>query len=996
MITENTLRVKIETTGDGQLKASLDGTTQSVTQLDAAQQAQAATAAKATVAQQENAAATAAVGVSAKESAGAVAAAAVASGESIDQQSARIKAMVAASLEQQAANSALAESEASIVERAGLRTEATAAEAAATRASVAAQDAQMVGIKGFVAAEGESTIAVTRDTAAKVANTEAMVINGGVARELGVLTGEGLRGNFTRMEGSTITLANRMGLMSKVFSATGLSIIGTGAALATFGYGAFEAYNNEQQLNAAVAQTGNFAGVTMGRVDGMAESLGTATGKAGMARDILLALAADGKVGAASFDALGQAAFDMATLTGQSAEQAKASVVSLFNGTAAGALKANEQYHFLTDATYDQIKALEEEGKQQEAVQVAAAAFHDAIGPRITEMQNQVYGVAKAWDSVTTSVHGYWEEFKTGSALMLGTADISAQYYAQLGRVQDEIKHFGSPSFGQQEKLDTLKAQFDTATAAAEKTAAQTTLNDQAVQGSAAIDHLAASIDKVDQKKQKLAELSAAFEKLWGSASPDNTRLAGVQRLVGADGSVSFAGGEYDRLKNDINNKYKAPKGPRNPEPAAYTAFSSQVDALDVKTITADSAALTQYEQGIAKLADQMGVYMAKGGDATKAAVLFNRGQQDLYDTLSANRRRELEGEQAYQAALDKTNAALQLQVNNEVARIGQGDKEYQQSQQLAKAYEEEAAALQKLALQRQKGVNGESGGLSKSAYDADVAALRAATTQKIQIMRDGFARMDEAQASWVNGAIRAYENFAASAADVAGQTDHAYSNLFNSMADGVAQFATTGKADFSGMVDSFIADLIRMEARIVESQILESIIGSLAGSYGAAGTNTFSSVGTDASGGSMNYVSHVGGHADGGRITGPGTGTSDSILARVSDGENVITASATDYYGQAFMDALNAKQVPRYAGGGRVGGGSSPGGMGQPAPQIIVNNNSNSQVKASSEQQPDGRWITKMIIDTVASDHASGGKTAKALEGRYGLTRRGIPVGSG
>jgi hypothetical protein len=62
-------------------------------------------------------------------------------GESAEAASARIKAMVQASLEQQASNAVLGESERSLAERAGLRIEATEAQIAATQASIVAQDA---------------------------------------------------------------------------------------------------------------------------------------------------------------------------------------------------------------------------------------------------------------------------------------------------------------------------------------------------------------------------------------------------------------------------------------------------------------------------------------------------------------------------------------------------------------------------------------------------------------------------------------------------------------------------------------------------------------------------------------------------------------------------------------------------------------------------------------------------------------------------------------
>lgn len=58
---------------------------------------------------------------------------------------------------------------------------------------------------------------------------------------------------------------------------------------------------------------------------------------------------------------------------------------------------------------------------------------------------------------------------------------------------------------------------------------------------------------------------------------------------------------------------------------------------------------------------------------------------------------------------------------------------------------------------------------------------------------------------------------------------------------------------------------------------------------------------------------------AAGGLLRGPGTGTSDSLLARVSNGEFVQRAAAVDYYGVAFMERLNRLQLPRFAAGGIV-----------------------------------------------------------------------------
>ena len=60
-------------------------------------------------------------------------------------------------------------------------------------------------------------------------------------------------------------------------------------------------------------------------------------------------------------------------------------------------------------------------------------------------------------------------------------------------------------------------------------------------------------------------------------------------------------------------------------------------------------------------------------------------------------------------------------------------------------------------------------------------------------------------------------------------------------------------------------------------------------------------------------------GFAGGGKVTGPGNGTSDSILARLSNGEYVLRAAAVRQYGTAILDRMNGLQMPAFADGGLV-----------------------------------------------------------------------------
>lgn len=62
--------------------------------------------------------------------------------------------------------------------------------------------------------------------------------------------------------------------------------------------------------------------------------------------------------------------------------------------------------------------------------------------------------------------------------------------------------------------------------------------------------------------------------------------------------------------------------------------------------------------------------------------------------------------------------------------------------------------------------------------------------------------------------------------------------------------------------------------------------------------------------------------YASGGFVSGPGTNTSDSIPARLSNGEYVVQANAVRHYGTDFMNALNNIQVQRQSSSATGGGG--------------------------------------------------------------------------
>jgi tape measure domain-containing protein len=143
-------------------------------------------------------------------------------------------------------------------------------------------------------------------------------------------------------------------------------------------------------------------------------------------------------------------------------------------------------------------------------------------------------------------------------------------------------------------------------------------------------------------------------------------------------------------------------------------------------------------------------------------------------------------------------------------------------------------------------------------------------------------------------------------------------------MSDGLADAIVDGKD-----LTSVLADV----AKTLERDVLKGMLtggGSFGGLFGGGGKN-------GAPGGLFGLIASGLGSmlADGGPVRGPGTSTSDSIPAMLSDGEFVVNAEAARKHA-ALLHAINAGTIPRYAAGGVVG--RSPSFAAAGAAPITIN----------------------------------------------------------
>lgn len=118
----------------------------------------------------------------------------------------------------------------------------------------------------------------------------------------------------------------------------------------------------------------------------------------------------------------------------------------------------------------------------------------------------------------------------------------------------------------------------------------------------------------------------------------------------------------------------------------------------------------------------------------------------------------------------------------------------------------------------------------------------------------------------------------------------------------------------------------------------------------------------------------------DGGAIAGPGSGTSDSIPAWVSNGEYVIRAASVARYGMGLLDRINAG---RYASGGLVGHYADGGFTYTPGSNLGAGS---AQDRYNTDLQKLSDAVEKLSEATTASAKASAHKAINSADATLGL----------
>jgi lambda family phage tail tape measure protein len=737
----------------------------------------------------------------------------------------------------------------------------------------------------------------------------------------------------------------------------------------------------------AIIMTGNAAGTTVGQLATMAQELDGRGFTQGAAAAALAEIAATGRVARDSIAGVAEVALRLERDAGIPVQETVKHFEELGKSPVEASLKLTEQYRYLTAEVYQQIKALQDQGRELEAANLAQQTFASAMADRTTQMVDRLGIFERAWRAVGKAASEAWDNMRgVGRSTTIQEQLKSAKEELEKG-ADGRLDFFWNPRKRQLQKLiGDLQAQVDAEDLNAWGEAERNRIQQAGIRASEAVDKVyAQALTKQEQMNKALEAFSANLEKIK-SANPNDPRLSKDQIAKG-EAAIREQFKEKDKKtpgfgaerRLDLSSIQSAMR-------EELAMLDQQQRGLDLRRQAGLMSEVDYYAQKRALIEQASGVETnalqeqiqrlesekVKGKEALEVQRQLGETRAKLAIKEIEVKNRLMAVDQEANTAMARQEAALQSlasthrvyleqldkQAQRTVSTAWMGDKDRQRAQG-AWAIEDRYLAEQR-RLEDQRMFTPNLSQEQSAQIEMRLQLLQTEKARELQLYQQTYMQLDQMQSQWSLGAGQALQNYADQAANVAGQVGSAFTRAFQGMEDALVSFVQTGKLDFNSLANSVIADLIRIQA----SQAIVGMAGSLFGQ-----------------GGPLAAAGKFFGFASGGYT---GNGGKYEPAGIVHRGEYVINAASTKKLGLGYLNSLNG-----YANGGLVGGGggsAAPGGV-----VVNIHNNAGAQVEQTTRTDSSGREIIdvfiKQAVSAVAGQLSSdSGQIGQAMRARKSM----------
>jgi hypothetical protein len=230
----------------------------------------------------------------------------------------------------------------------------------------------------------------------------------GVRRELIVLAHEMAMGNYTRLSGSLMVMAERMGnagvagkILSAVMSPLGLAFIAVAGAVALVTIDLVQAAQRMKDFTQASEAGGQRAGVSAAGFVSMAKAIERSTGSTFKDAQIALTeLAKGGQVSGQSFIRAGEDAIEFARISHTSADQVAGEFSKMGDDVAGFAAKWSKEHGGITADTMRLIEQLQREGRTAEAQDAFFSGYGQFLDKTTGKVQTLTDALGRLWESM--------------------------------------------------------------------------------------------------------------------------------------------------------------------------------------------------------------------------------------------------------------------------------------------------------------------------------------------------------------------------------------------------------------------------------------------------------------------------------------------------------------------------------------------------------------------------------------------------------------------
>ncbi len=653
------------------------------------------------------------------------------------------------------------------------------------------------------------------------------------------------------------------------------------AAVAGLGAAWLAGRRESEGYATALTMTGNAAGATVGQLTLAARQAGQLTGSYGKASEAVTLLASSGKVSNTVIAQATTATVAMAQTTGASLDSMVQHFEALGKSPVDASRKLNEQYNYLTAAVYEQIKALQAQGRADEAAALAQRTFASAMTDRANEVKTQLNALGRAASWVGDRFSGMWHSIANIGrvAPMVEQVNKANQRYLNLLKQQRELNQYGSGKGlldaevqNAKDALAKVQRQFIEEESRAQEQAQQTQDNAATI---AAIDAVTAANKTAMTQQQKLNAALTEYRKNLDDIRKTNPNSPLLDPATIAQTEAAYREQFKDR-------KPAAPK--TSPTESAFTqqyaALTQRLAQLQNELANAQDGVASSTGRATVQLAAWLQTNAkAQGMDARRIAQLQALAEQvdtqaaqlQAAQDLAGARQRAADGLQGIQAqwlaATGRAAEATALQIEQRFAKLradlqATGNAEGLAQVDVVIRTEQAKAQLQALSEEAQR-IFADQGRAEQSIANQVTAGLTSELQAKQKILDLNTATAAQVEALLPRmrelAALTGDPALAAGIADLEGrigtlkvranELKDTFTDAFaNGFASALSKMAE-GTASLGDVVQGFISDLAQAMAQWAAQQLAMRAASSIMGMFGAPAVG-FSSGGYTGPGG--------------------------------------------------------------------------------------------------------------------------------------------------